>query len=313
MADLILHHYPTSPFAEKVRLMLGYKKLAWQSVMIPVVMPKPDVVALTGGYRKTPILQIGADIYCDSALIADVLERLAPTPTLYPAAAAGLDRILAQWADSTLFWTAVPFTMQPAGLAFIFPDTPPEHLKAFSADRAAFAPNVTRLRGGDSTGHVLNYAARIEAMLGHGKPYLLCDVPSIADFAVYHSFWFVRRAPPIAAQLAHCTLLWQWFERMQAIGQGSAGRMKSAEAIAVAAASQPAQLAAALELNLHGLAFGDRVAVTPTDTGLDPVEGQLVVSALNEIAVRRQDARAGEVVVHFPRVGFQLKKLESQA
>ena len=59
MTDIILHHYPTSPFSEKVRLVLGYKKLAWKSVIIPSIMPKPDVIALTGGYRKTPFLQIG--------------------------------------------------------------------------------------------------------------------------------------------------------------------------------------------------------------------------------------------------------------
>ena len=56
---LILHHYPGSPFAEKIRLILGFKGLHWSSVIIPNVMPKPDVIALTGGYRKTPVLQIG--------------------------------------------------------------------------------------------------------------------------------------------------------------------------------------------------------------------------------------------------------------
>ena len=68
MHELILHHYPTSPFAEKTRLMLGFKQLSWRSVMIPPIMPKPDLTRLTGGYRKTPVLQIGADIYCDSAV-----------------------------------------------------------------------------------------------------------------------------------------------------------------------------------------------------------------------------------------------------
>ncbi|HSX94662.1 MAG TPA: glutathione S-transferase N-terminal domain-containing protein, partial [Hydrogenophaga sp.] len=84
MHDLILHHYPMSPFAEKARLMLGHKGFVWHSVHIPTVMPKPDVVALTGGYRKTPLLQIGADIYCDTALIADVLEHRAAEPPLFP-------------------------------------------------------------------------------------------------------------------------------------------------------------------------------------------------------------------------------------
>ena len=113
MSDLILHHYPSSPFAEKIRLVLGYKNLAWKSVVIPQIMPKPDVQALTGGYRKTPILQIGADIYCDTSLICDVLEHLAPTPSLYPEPGKGLARTLAQWADSTLFWAAWPTTSGP--------------------------------------------------------------------------------------------------------------------------------------------------------------------------------------------------------
>ena len=83
--EIIFHHYWTSPFSEKVRLMLGFKGLAWRHVVVPVVMPKPDVVALTGGYRRTPFVQIGADIYCDSARIALLLEELAPQPTLFPA------------------------------------------------------------------------------------------------------------------------------------------------------------------------------------------------------------------------------------
>ena len=46
MTDIILHHYETSPYAEKVRLGLGLKGLAWASVEIPVIMPKPDLTAL---------------------------------------------------------------------------------------------------------------------------------------------------------------------------------------------------------------------------------------------------------------------------
>ena len=85
MTDMILHHYETSPYAEKVRLGLGLKGLAWASVEIPVIMPKPDLTALTGGYRKTPVLQIGADLYCDSQLIMRELERRHPSPRpLFP-------------------------------------------------------------------------------------------------------------------------------------------------------------------------------------------------------------------------------------
>src|SRR5271163_2053304 len=85
MTDIILHHYKTSPYSEKVRLGLGLKGLTWASVEIPIIMPKPDLTALTGGYRKTPVMQIGADIYCDSQWIMRELERRHPTPSFYPA------------------------------------------------------------------------------------------------------------------------------------------------------------------------------------------------------------------------------------
>src|SRR5262249_31217906 len=97
MAELILHHYLNSPFSEKVRLIFGFKHLPWRSVLVPPIMPKPDVVALTGGYRKIPVMQIGADIYCDTALIARKLEERAPAQTLYPRDRSSNVQALAHW------------------------------------------------------------------------------------------------------------------------------------------------------------------------------------------------------------------------
>ena len=85
MADarsIILHEYPTSPYAEKIRLALRLKNLAWSRVEIPVIMPRPDLMPLTGGYRRTPVMQIGADIYCDTAIILRELEARFPMPAL---------------------------------------------------------------------------------------------------------------------------------------------------------------------------------------------------------------------------------------
>jgi glutathione S-transferase len=129
MTDIILHHYETSPYSEKVRLGLGLKGLAWGSVEIPVIMPKPDLTALTGGYRKTPVLQIGADIYCDSQLIMRELERRHPTSSFYPAGHGAADA-LAWWAEKTTFSPA-------AGILFAKkPDALPE---GFLEDRAKFS------------------------------------------------------------------------------------------------------------------------------------------------------------------------------
>jgi glutathione S-transferase len=308
MADLILHHYPNSPFSEKVRLMFGFKQLAWQSVLIPVIMPKPDVVALTGGYRRTPFLQIGADIYCDSALIGEVLERIAPTPSLYPVQTAGMARTLAQWADTTLFWTAIAYAFQPAGLQSMFANVPPEHVKAFGADRAAMRGNAPRMSPAEATANLTDYLDRLENMLADERPFLLGAAATIADFSVYHPIWYVRRVQSIASILERAPKLLAWADRIAAIGHGTFGKMTSAEALQLADSSTPAAPDGAF-MHLSDVAPGDRVTVTPTDYALDPVEGELVQASTNMLSLRRTDERAGTVIVHFPRIGYQLKKI----
>jgi glutathione S-transferase len=109
MSDMILHHYPTSPFSEKVRVAFGIKGLGWKSVIIPRILPKPDLMPLTGGYRKTPVLQIDADIYCDTQLILREIERRAPEPTLNFAAHLANWELPAVGVASLGARTAVPY------------------------------------------------------------------------------------------------------------------------------------------------------------------------------------------------------------
>lgn len=308
MTELILHHYPASPFAEKARLMLGFKGLAWRSVFIPPVMPKPDLTALTGGYRRTPVLQRGADVFCDTALIARVLETQAPTPTLFPASAP-LAPLLAQWADSTLFWTAVPYTMQPAGLAHVFAGLPPEAVQAFAADRAPFSAGIRRQTVADATVNLRQQLAAFDAQLADGRPFLFGADASIADFAVAHCVWYVHRGGPVAAIVEPFALVRAWLQRVEAFGHGRPQKMSSAEALA-AASGADGHAATAVEPGL-GFEPGQRVNVAPTDYGIDPVAGELVGLTADEVVVRRTDERAGTVHVHFPRAGFQLKKEKS--
>ena len=311
MSGIILHHYQTSPFSEKVRLVLGYKGLEWQSVMIPQIMPKPDVVALTGGYRRTPFMQIGADIYCDTALICDEIERRFPTPTLYPVGASrGLIDTVAQWADTTLFWSgAIGYAFQGKGLAFIFDGVPPEVAKAFGADRAAMRAGAPRTPPPDSAGALRVFLQRIDDMLGD-KLFLLSNTPSLADFSAFHPLWFVRRIAPLADILASANRVLPWMDRMAALGYSSMSKLSSTDAIAIARDATPADLSAIAFQDEHGISLGERVNVTPLDYAFDPVAGELVAATTNEIAVRRTDERAGTVVVHFPRVGYRLQRAD---
>jgi glutathione S-transferase len=305
MQQIILHHYPMSPFAEKVRLILGFKGLHWSSVHIPNIMPKPDVTALTGGYRKTPVMQIGADIYCDTALIADVIEERAPSPTLYPSGVAAASRVLAQWADSTLFWTAVPFAMQPAGLAHMFEGVPPETIKAFGDDRAVFRANMPRMRGADANAAFALYLERLEETLGK-QTFFFGTVPSIADFSIYHCLWFVLRAGPVARILESFSALQDWRARVAAFGHGTQEKLDSGAAIAIARDATAEKSTG--NVDSHGLAIGDRVVAAATDTGTDPIEGTLYGATKTRFSIAREDQRAGRVVVHFPRLGFELRR-----
>jgi len=311
MPDLILHHYPRSPFSEKTRLLLGHKQLAWKSVVIPAISPKPDVVALTGGYRRTPLLQVGCDIYCDTALIADVLEHLAPTPTVYPEPEKGMSRILAQWADSTLFWAAMAFNLQPKGAAELFANMPPEAAKAFAEDRAKMSGSgMTRLRPADAAGAYKSYLRRLSDMLDD-KPFLLGEVPCIADFSAYHPLWYTRRIDALKDILELTPAVLDWMDRMADIGHGESTPMTSAEAIEVARAATPHTLLSDSTFqDDHGIPLGSQVTVRAETFGPEETAGELVAASRMHYTLRRTDARAGTLDVHFPRIGYVLKLAE---
>jgi glutathione S-transferase len=311
MTTPILHHYPMSPFAEKARLMLGFKGLAWQSVYIPSVMPKPDVVALTGGYRRTPLLQIGADIWCDTSLIATVLEHLQPGPSLFPEHLKGLARIVAQWADTDLFWPAMGYTLSPKGAAAMFANQPPEAAQAFAADRGAMSAGMTRLRPGDATSAYRSHLRRLANML-HEQPYLLGEKPCIADFAAYHPLWFTRVVNPAMAGILDATPgVLAWMDRMAAIGHGQPAKLTSTEAIAIAAAAEPAPLPQEAFQDDHGIALGSRVTVAAQSFGTETTEGTLVAATRTHYTLARTDDRAGRLHVHFPRIGYVLKEVKA--
>ncbi len=313
MPEIILHHYPMSPFAEKARLMLGLKKLAWQSVIIPNIMPKPDVLALTGGYRKTPILQIGSHIYCDTALIADVLEHIAPTPPLYPPAHKGLSRLIAQWADEKLFWAAMGYNFHPKGVAQIFGGGPPEQwgaqAKAFAEDRSKMRQGMPRITPADAAATYKSYLRRLANML-HGQDYLLGSAPCIADLAAYHPLWFTRTQTSSMAGILEATPeVLGWMDRVSAIGHGRMSESDAAAAIALCAASPGVGAVLPDEpfQDEHGMPLGSQVSLASEGFGPEPTVGELVAATRMHYTLKRVDERAGLVHVHFPRVGFQLR------
>jgi len=308
----ILHHYPVSPFAEKIRAMLGYKRIAWQSVQIPMVMPKPDLVALTGGYRRTPVLQTGADIWCDTALIARVLERMSPKPSLFPCGDGFAMQAASYFADNVMFNITVPIGFQPGGgmIKLYLPDAGPEFLANFGKDRAAMRQGGTVRRGSlaECKAHMRGLLPMIEAQLQHS--YLFGAQPCVADFALYHVLWPVWKVADTRAMLGAFPKTEAFVARMASIGNGESSEITAARALEIAKSAKPELIAKPEAVETDGIALGEQVNVMPVDYALDPVKGELVTCSATEIAVRRTDPRAGTVMVHFPRFGFQLARAE---
>ncbi|GKT14225.1 glutathione S-transferase family protein [Acidovorax sp. SUPP2522] len=313
MSALILHHYPSSPFSEKIRAVLGFKQLAWKSVIVPSVAPKPDVLALTGGYRRTPFLQVGADIYCDTALICDVLEHAQPEPVLYPPHLKGVSRVFAQWADTTLFWAAMAYNLQPRGAAVLFANLPPAAAQAFGEDRKAMSAGMNRLRPHDATAAYRSYLRRI-AHMAEEHEFLFGAEPCVADFAAYHPLWFTRTCVPVMAEIFAATpAVTEWMDRIAALGHGRMEKFNAQDAIAVAAAAEPLPLPAEPFQDEHGIALGSAVTIAAETFGTEPTEGTLVAATRTRYTLARTDARAGALHVHFPRIGYVLKKTETSA
>jgi len=290
MTDIIVHHYDASPFTQKVLRMLGLKGLAWRSVEMPMIMPKPDLVCLTGGYRGTPVMQIGADIYIDTQCIARELERRFAEPTFFPGADRGLAYALVKWSDQ--FFQA-GLTM---ALAILGPDWDP----AFREDRQALFPNVDFANQDREVEHAMAQlrasAALLDAQLADGRAFLTGDEPGLVDIQAFGVPWFTRAAMPVTDTLmARFSNLPAWEARVAKLGQGQREEIPVAEAHAEARNADPDLSAEIDPDDPQNLQAGLRVSIA--------------ADAL-EIAVHRHTDDLGDLVVHFPRLGYRVTPLE---
>ena len=306
MSGLILHHYDFSNFAEKARLMLGFKRLAWHAVEQPPILPKPSLTPLTGGYRRIPVLQDGADLWCDTRLIARELERRVPTPTLFPQAGRGHAETIAWWAEQqfmrpvALYVSGINFDHMPDGLhedrARLHGLPPP----SIEAVRAAATRNLHLVRP------QLKWLA---AMFDDGRPYLLGAEPCIADFAAYHVIWFFRgRYIDCRRELDPYPRLLVWRDRMASIGHGTRSEMTADEALAIARAATPAKPPPPRP-QAGDPQPGERARVRPGDNARDWTEGEVLFIDAEEIALKRTDVDVGEIAVHFPRLGYDWRRI----
>ena len=301
---LILHHYDASPYAEKIRLMLGWKGLRWHSVLSPPQPPRPNVDPLSGGYRRIPIAQIGADVFCDTFVIAQEVARLADAPELDPERATGEAAEILARAEGDVFFAAIGSVPPATLLGTLLRTVGPLGLVRFVLDRARMmqSASVKPAQGESARSIMMAYLDDLEGRLD-GRDFLSGAAPSIADFAAFHPLWLhVRsRRRPLDARYGQ---LVRWYGRMEALGHGTREELDPERAFEAARSATPRPLPAAT--GDADARIGLRVSIAPTDYGTVPVTGVLVAATPSRCIVARETDRFGTVHVHFPQRGFSL-------
>jgi glutathione S-transferase len=306
MSDIILHHYALSPYSQKLRSLLGYKRFAWRSASVPMVPPRPELSAMTGGFRRIPILQAGADLICDSNLAVRVIEELLPQPALAPSP---FDHAVSRlWEPRQMIYLGPIRFRNRSDVATGFSSE--AELIAFRADRAPFMAPATDISKGvefapSALAHVRHQATWLEDTLD-GRDYLGGAAPSHADFSGFHGFWWLKPASAKPDLFSDFPRLWAWVDRMEALQAGAEGSpISQTEAFAAAGNAQPS-----LQLPNAPLPTdpkpGARVSIVSDDYGKDPVIGDLVSISPDHVSLRRETAEAGTLHLHFPRWGYRV-------
>lgn len=299
--QVYLHHYPASLFSEKIRVMLGYLGVPWHSVETSSIMPRPLLMPLTGGYRKTPNLQIGANVYSDTAVITRGLVRLTGDTTLY--APGFVAHRTAQWADSNLFQVTVAMNFRPEAIGAAMSRLSADEVAAFQADRAKLSEGapIVSIPPAAAIVSFQAYLAQLESSLD--APFLFGSAPSIADFSVYHCLWFVEQNPVNAAYLKPWQRVGEWMQRMRAFGHGQVTAASGEDALAHAKACEPV-LPELEPLAVDGIEIGTEVTVAATDYGRNPIAGRLMAMSSDEVIIERHSPETGRLLNHFPTIGF---------
>ena len=301
---MILHHYESSPYAQKIRLMFGYTHSSWCSLLSPAWPPRPNVDPLSGGYRRIPIAQLGADIFCDSAIIAQEIAIANGNSALDPFTAAGPALALMERAEGEGFFAAITSVPTRHLLGTMLRNFGPLGAYRFVKDRSGL------LKGG--TSKPAEAAAAKEIMRGlfetlqdmlAVQPWIGGEAPGIADFAIYHPIWLHLTCngelPPGAKELR------DWYQRVGDFGHGDRREITQEEAFESARSSTPRPLP--VSETTHEATPGQSVEIHPQDYGVVPVRGTLAAVTTDRLILTRQTDMFGELHVHFPRRGYVLK------
>lgn len=300
MSDFILHHYAMSPFSEKIRLMLGYAGIDWISVRVREMPPRRLLEPLAGKYRKIPVAQVGADVFCDTRTISSEIARLSGKPELALENCSEDIQQFVRHTDLEVFLACILSAPGGTLLRKLWKGSSLLNVGRFLVDRINMGRKATVKAMGPKQAKqiVRSHLENMEQMLA-ATPFLFGDTPTIADFSAYHSLWFIRDMGEsrYVDRFANVSV---WMERMAAFGHGRFTEVSAEHALDVALSTEPR----ALPESIDTVANGQPITISPDDYGQIPVSGKLLAGTAHGWVLGRDHPRVGKVHVHFPKQGF---------
>ena len=304
----ILHHYPQSPIAEKIRITFGIMGMEWQSVQIPRIPPKPLLMPLTGGYRRTPVLQLGADIFCDSQAIAWQLGFQNSNGPAYKSSNKSFELMLGNFGEAFLFSLSVRVVLTTSmGVAS----------EEFIKDRGSlyFEPGWTVEEMKNSLPSILLQLQAAFDLINHhlleNGPFINGDIPSYSDAVVQHCVWFLcGRWEGGIDFIKPFDAVCKQREAIASLGHGISHDISAEQALETAKKNIPN---APMGINCKftgGLRRGQRVKIRPNGRTSDPdVIGALRYLDETVIIIDYEHEETGQVAIHFPVLGYQISAL----
>ena len=301
--NLILHQYDISPFSQKAQKMMGLKGLSWQSVEMPMIAPKPDVEALTGGYRGTPVLQIGRDVFIDNWMIARALDEFDATGPAVNAQGGLREAALYAWGErlfTPLLHAALAAYQSEWDADFladrkqVFPDVNFDTLEADDADRRS---------------QVLAYLGTVEAQLSMGQNFLGGAQADSWDIHVWGMVWMIHSALPTLMPIVETwPRLTDWYERMSALGMGD--REDAEIDIAWQALKEGSARPVPNTPDQEPLApwVGEVVDVSAGSADRGCASGRLLAVDHEQVVLGVEPISGEAAQVWFPRFGYHLKQ-----
>ena len=298
----VLYHYPMSPYSEKLRLTMGLRGMAWSSIQVSPQPPRGALDVVLGGYRRIPVLQWGAHFYCDTRLAFEALHADGPSAAHLDAD----DEALRDWAECEIFFAVFSVVSRTKVLGFLAGQMGVLGVVRFMRDRTQMMRNATLdvLTAERARKAVVEFIAHLGVRLS-ASPYLSGTAPGYLDLCCYHPLWMACQIDPRVAS-AWPPVVSQWMKRMDALGHGEISPATWDRALQDIAENQSVVAGVVVE----PYQVGERVGVAPSDYARDETVGELVSLNKDRIVMSRTQDSGHVIHLHFPRKGFELRRLQ---